>query len=98
MCIFLDIQNHDFVVFGRIWEKWAHFSALAILQGKDTYLFCSCCSQAMQPVGTSSEPTAERIRKKPPQKNSEMGKKVRPLSAAAGSGLRRWGSVPPCER
>lgn len=64
MCIFLDIQNHDFVVFGKIREKWAHFSALAILKGKDTYLFCSCCSQALQPVGTSSEPTAEEDRTK----------------------------------
>ena len=56
MCIFLDIQNHDFVVFGKIREKWAHFSALAILQGKDTYLFCSCYTPKhsdLEPVGTS---------------------------------------------
>ena len=57
MCIFLNIQNHDFVVFGKIREKWAHFSALAMLS-------------SLQGVGTSSEPTAERIGRASPQKNN----------------------------
>ena len=56
MCIFLDIQNHDFVVFGKIREKWAHFSALAILKGKDTYLFCSCYSTTCYTFGKKKRP------------------------------------------
>lgn len=86
MCIFLNIQNHDFVVFGKIREKWAHFSALAM---HSSFQNSGACRNV---IGADSEREPNR---EAPTKYSCMGEIVRPLSATGGERLTPLGDCPP---